>query len=915
MVHANDLIDFLQKNNFEIKDINTNTPYININDNVIRFNLTNNEYSIDGFVPGHSRILDLSKPENHSVIMVLIKLFQKGYSKDVITLEKQWQLGHNDSGSLDIMLKNPNNKDIYMIEVKTALEIYGYVNLKKETKVKQVFSYAIQEKKTKIISFYAYDFEQKKDLFYNVYTENILKESQNVDDFYERWNKQFDNNDYICKNDIFNIKQDVRKYEDLIEITGDVTQNLFNQFATILRLYSISDKPSAFMKMINLLLAKIADESTGNKLFKVRDKYNNTHSFNGLKFQYINGIDTPESFMKRLNELYKKGMLDYLQRDVIDYDDEEIESVIENGLNNELLTILDNLRLKKNNSYSFIEVFDDNTFLENQFVVRDVVELIEKYKFKYGTRQEFLGDFFERLLNTSLKQDEGQFFTPYPLVDFMVDVLPYEEHILDKINDGQLDVVPKIIDYACGAGHFLISSMYKTQTILRKIASDSIVYNTEEQKRKIKIYGVEDPYSWVNRTNVVGVEKDYRLAKTSKIACFLNGDGDAEIIAGDGINKFNSSDYKNTVLYSENKKKIEKFDYVISNPPYSVDGYMRNLRKNDIDATSNDFELLHEMNYSDSSIEKLFVERACQLVKKGGYVAIVLPQSILAGDKYKDLRRYIFKNFTIKVMLLTADITFSGTTTSPVVLIMKKGTMQNIDYDVCIVGSPKYLDPKGDKMKNKEIAFLGYEFSSNKSKEPIKYIENSTLKHITPYIHNYVYRNSQDEFDKFSSVLRVVNMKDIVINASEMYCGDIYPKYISVPGEPLSKYCKINNRTAEDFECLPNKYLEIGNIDENDMAPGEKDKSSKRYCKKGDILVSCLNPTKNKIQIANGDYKLSAAIYVLSDFKDDETKQKVFKELRKSNALQQMNSMCEGFKITYAKISAENLYKNVKITI
>ena len=234
-----------------------------------------------------------------------------------------------------------------MIEVKSSTEITGYVNLKNEKKLKQVFSYAIQEKTTKIISFYSFDFSSKKDMFYNVFTENILKEAQNVDDFFERWNKVFDKSDYIKANNIFNVTQSVKKYEDLEIITNNDTKNLFNQFATILRLHSISDKPNAFIKMINLFLAKIGDEVTSNKEFKVKDKDGNVHTFFGMKFQYIYGVDTAESFMKRLNELYKDGMREYLKKEVIDYNDEEIEQYINGGNKSELFEIFDNLRLKK----------------------------------------------------------------------------------------------------------------------------------------------------------------------------------------------------------------------------------------------------------------------------------------------------------------------------------------------------------------------------------------------------------------------------------------------------------------------------------------------------------------------------------------------------------------------------------------
>lgn len=46
-----------------------------------------------------------------------------------------------------------------------------------------------------------------------------------------------------------------------------------------------------------------------------------------------------------------------------------------------------------------------------------------------------------------MKQDEGQFFTPMPICEFIIHSLPLET-MLEK-------GTPKVIDYACGAGHFL----------------------------------------------------------------------------------------------------------------------------------------------------------------------------------------------------------------------------------------------------------------------------------------------------------------------------------------------------------------------------------------------------------------------------------------------------------------------------
>lgn len=383
-----------------------------INSNKIIIDKKTNKFKIEGVRYDHNRIFDLNKQENWSVLMFIIKLLNKGYSKDVIYLEKCWQLGHNESGYLDIMLTNPDNNNIYMIEVKKFTELKSYTNIAKPKNLKQSLSYAMQEKNTKLVSYYSYDFNNDCDKFYNIYLDDIIEIAANTDDLFDRWNKTFDFEDFICNNTIFNIHPKIISYSDLLPITEEGTKLLFKQFLTILRLNSVSDKPNAFNKMINLFLAKIVDESEGDREFVVEDKNGSKHSINGLSFQYIANLDTPSSFMKRLNMLYKRGMEKYLNKEIIDYSDQEIEEILQ-STNKDIWEMVDNLRLKKNNNFSFIEVYDDDTFKENYIIVRDIVKLFQSMQFKYDYKQQFLGDFFENLLNTGLKQEAGQFFTPY----------------------------------------------------------------------------------------------------------------------------------------------------------------------------------------------------------------------------------------------------------------------------------------------------------------------------------------------------------------------------------------------------------------------------------------------------------------------------------------------------------------------
>lgn len=903
---VNYIVNFHQYNNLTCEE-NGNLVNIHVNKEIISINLSENKFFIKGIKVDHNRIFDLSKYENHSVVMLLILLFAKGYSKDCIHLEKRWPSGH-EFKYLDLMLTNPKTQEKYMIEVKRKDEIGKYLKNKNETS--QLLSYYFNEANTKIISFYTYDFDNVKDEFFNIHIDDILANSNNFEDFYDKWNKRFETDNYIQNNDIFSIKKEIKKYSNLLEIKNDDTKILFNQFLTILRVHSISDKPNAFIKMINLLLAKIGDEFTADKDYIIVDKYKNRHEISGLKFQFIDNIDSPESFMKRLNELYKIGMKKYLNQDIIDYTDEEIDELLGKNCDEKIIEAFDNLRLKRSNYFAFIDVFDNKTFIENFEVVREIVKLLADYRFKYDKKYEFLGDFFESLLNTSLKQEAGQFFTPYPIVDFMVKSLPFKENIKAKIKSGESDFIPRVIDYACGAGHFLISAMSNIQDIISELNSSSSKLS-DVFKNKLRAFYIS-PYTWVNKSNIVGIEKDYRLAKTSKIATFLNGDGDAEILYADGINKFNSEDYKNTILY-KNDNKNEIFDYVISNPPYSVDGFMTNLMKNGIGTTSGDFELLKTMNFKDSAIEKYFVERANQLVIKNGFVAIILPQSILSNSNYEDLRKYIFTHFKVYTMLLTADITFKGTTTSPVILFMKKQNIFNLDYKTMLIYSPKYYNPTASKMKDKETKFLGYKFSNNRNNSGISKVNNSILESIIDYNRMYLNDETFGVPSNLKDYINIVNIKDIIINNTSNYFGDIYPKYIKTNGKSLSKFCKINERTESDFEVVPSKYIEIGNLDENEEDIEYKDKITKRFCKKGDILVASLNPVEKSIQIADGNYMCSPAIYVLHGFKNANERNLVYKKLKSENILKQMNSMCDGFKITYAKISQNNLYKNVRI--
>ena len=90
------------------------------------------------------------------------------------------------------------------------------------------------------------------------------------------------------------------------------------------------------------------------------------------------------------------------------------------------------IRLEKNNEFAIKDVYDNETFIENGIVLKEVVELLQTYQIRYEEKQPFLGDFFELLLTTGLKQEAGQFFTPVPLAKFICKSIPIETIIKNK---------------------------------------------------------------------------------------------------------------------------------------------------------------------------------------------------------------------------------------------------------------------------------------------------------------------------------------------------------------------------------------------------------------------------------------------------------------------------------------------------
>ena len=596
----------------------------------------------EGLVVNDKTTSNFSHPENFVVFECVCRLLEKGYRPEHIELEPRWTLGHDaKGGKADILVKDEEGQALLIVECKTAGTEFNKEKKNTEEDGGQLFSYWQQEGATRWLALYASDWNDDK-LSYKCLVIScqddaniakiaekdkdvrIYKDAKNDNERYEIWrdtySKQWlDNVVFSDESQAYQIGVPPLRKGQLKDFTSE--DRIVNRFEEILRHNNVSDKENAFNRLVALFICKLVDE-----IKKI--------DIDEVDFQYKQGSDTYESLQDRLQHLHQQGMeefmkekifyveADYAERLFTQYTGRQRKAAIE-----DLNRTIRILKFYSNNDFAFKDVHNEELFFQNGKILVEVVQLFQPYRIVYPSKHQFLGDLFEQLLNKGFKQNEGQFFTPIPITRFIWDSLPLQHYVSTRD-------LPRIIDYACGAGHFLTEAVEAINAV-RKDADNS----------------------WVEK-HIYGVEKDYRLARVSKISMFMNGAGGANIIFGDGLEN-----------YAEKGITNGSFDILVANPPYSVSGFKQHLK-----LKNNSFNIIDNITLDGSEIETLFVERTAQLLKPQGIAAVILPASILSNSSssYIAAREQLLQNFMLRAVVNFGSKTFGATGTNTVVLFLER---------------------------------------------------------------------------------------------------------------------------------------------------------------------------------------------------------------------------------------------------
>lgn len=371
---------------------------------------------------------------------------------------------------------------------------------------------------------------------------------------------------------------------------------------------------------------------------------------------------------------------------------------------------LDNLFQETKRAYATDKIFEDDERINLKPATGEaIVRELEKYNLS-DTSEDVKGVAFERFLGRTFRGEIGQFFTPRTIVEFMV-------HMVDP-QEGEI-----VCDPASGSGGFLIRVF---EIVRDKILADADrEYNTfkaeiekdmtlnEEQRAK----KLQDKFTEVqalidqkregsrlwNLSNrcIYGTDANDRMARTSKMNMIMHGDGHGGVHHHDGFLNVNG-------IFEG------RFDIILTNPPFGANvepadrvlevdiavnpaaeeryvseyGDLYREAQNRVKAALNQpiaklFDLPKrstnrkgEIKYGKIKTELLFIERCLDLLKPGGRLGIVLPESIFNNPSLAYVREFTeYRAFLHAVVSLPQE-TFvsSGASVKCSLLFLQKFT-------------------------------------------------------------------------------------------------------------------------------------------------------------------------------------------------------------------------------------------------
>lgn len=312
--------------------------------------------------------------------------------------------------------------------------------------------------------------------------------------------------------------------------------------------------------------------------------------------------------------------------------------------------------------------------------VKSVVRALESMSLTAGAalHGDVMGAFFEEILRIGFKQDKGMYFTHANLVWFMLEALDLQGLCSQTWRRAARaeDRLPHVIDPACGSGAFLVRAMRLMTGVVDSCRRELVEEPASGVARAAPASG-EAPCGQVS-SFLHGCDPNFAMALTTMINVLLHGGDGAHVSRWDALGSLTEAPHpmlrpRPASARSQRGRGhapavSEQFDVVVSNPPFGV-----TLTAGTRRTVDQDFRL-----GASTPPEGLFIERYAQLLRPGGRLGVVVPESLLNGNGFQPVRLVLYRCFFLRAIVSLPRGLFVDTPILTSLLFAQKKTAEEI---------------------------------------------------------------------------------------------------------------------------------------------------------------------------------------------------------------------------------------------
>lgn len=304
--------------------------------------------------------------------------------------------------------------------------------------------------------------------------------------------------------------------------------------------------------------------------------------------------------------------------------EKRIRDLYEHGRKKDPEVFKDDIKLDKHKIYTVVQYLQDINLSKTDLDAKGLAF------------QSFMGEFF--------RGDFGQFFTPKPIVEFIVTAIGVNKDW-------------KILDTSCGSGGFLLHALKAVRDDANEIFSD-----------EIGSASWRDYWHIFAEKHLFGIEINEQISRVAKMNMIIHDDGHTNIITNDGLKNNHTLEIENRNLNFQDGT----FDLIMTNPPFGSTikadevGYYKEyeLFEKNLGFTEIKDRIADDNNKNkwraSQSTEVLFLERCYKyLNEENGYLAIVVPDGILTNSSSQYVRDWLIEKFRILSVVSLPQHTFA----------------------------------------------------------------------------------------------------------------------------------------------------------------------------------------------------------------------------------------------------------------